>query len=83
MEKQMNIPQLRFPEFKGEWEKKRLGDIGEVRICKRIFNEETQPFGEIPFFKIGSFGKEPNAFTSRELYVIIKEIFISYNLGIY
>jgi type I restriction enzyme, S subunit len=27
MEKQMNIPQLRFPEFKGEWEKKKLQEI--------------------------------------------------------
>ena len=29
MQKQNNIPQLRFPEFKGEWEKKQLGDISE------------------------------------------------------
>jgi type I restriction enzyme, S subunit len=29
MEKQMNIPQLRFPEFKGEWEKKKLGEISD------------------------------------------------------
>jgi len=27
MEKQMKEPKLRFPEFKGEWEKKKLGDI--------------------------------------------------------
>lgn len=27
MEKQTNIPALRFPEFKGEWEKKKLGKI--------------------------------------------------------
>jgi len=25
-----NIPKLRFPEFKGEWEKKKLGDIGDI-----------------------------------------------------
>lgn len=29
MEKQKNIPQLRFPEFKGEWEKVKLGDVAE------------------------------------------------------
>ena len=28
MEKQKNIPQLRFPEFDSEWDKKRLGDLG-------------------------------------------------------
>ncbi len=71
----MNIPQLRFPEFKDEWEMKRIGDIGDVKMCKRIFNEETQPFGEIPFFKIGSFGKEPDAFISKELYNDYKKRF--------
>ena len=29
MQKQNNIPQLRFPEFKGEWEKKKLGEVAE------------------------------------------------------
>jgi type I restriction enzyme, S subunit len=29
MQKQMNIPNLRFPEFKGEWEKKKLGEVAE------------------------------------------------------
>ncbi|MFZ1787226.1 MAG: restriction endonuclease subunit S [Saprospiraceae bacterium] len=29
MNKQKNIPSLRFPEFEGEWEKKKLGDIGD------------------------------------------------------
>ncbi len=63
-----NSPQLRFPEFEGAWEKRKLGEIGDVRMCKRIFNEETQPTGEIPFFKIGSFGREPDAYITRELY---------------
>jgi type I restriction enzyme, S subunit len=29
MSKQMNIPILRFPEFTGEWEKKKLGEVAE------------------------------------------------------
>lgn len=45
-----------------------LGDIGKVSMCKRIFREETSPVGEIPFYKIGTFGKEPDAFISKELY---------------
>jgi len=28
--KNKNIPQLRFPEFKGEWEKKKLGEVAEI-----------------------------------------------------
>jgi len=45
-----------------------LGDIGKVSMCKRIFREETSVVGDIPFYKIGTFGKEPDAFISRELY---------------
>jgi len=29
MEQQKNKPKLRFPEFKGEWESKKLGDLTE------------------------------------------------------
>ncbi len=50
------------------WEKKKLGDIAEIRMCKRVFADQTTPTGEIPFYKIGTFGKEPDAFISRELY---------------
>ena len=30
MEKQTNIPALRFPEFIGEWEKKKLGEVFSI-----------------------------------------------------
>jgi type I restriction enzyme S subunit len=30
MEKQMNMPKLRFPEFSEEWEKKKLGVILKI-----------------------------------------------------
>lgn len=30
MEKQKNIPQLRFPEFDGDWEKKKLGELSII-----------------------------------------------------
>jgi type I restriction enzyme S subunit len=56
-------------ENKGEdWEERKLGDIGKVSMCKRIFKEETKPEGEIPFYKIGTFGKEPDAFISTKVY---------------
>jgi type I restriction enzyme S subunit len=51
-----------------EWKKKKLGDIAEVRMCKRIFANQTTSTDEIPFYKIGTFGKEPDAFISRFLY---------------
>ena len=61
-------PRLRFQGFTGEWKNKTLGDLGRVEMCRRIFKEQTQPSGEIPFFKIGTFGQEPDAFISRELF---------------
>ena len=61
-------PRLRFAGFAGEWEEKTLGAFGKVEMCRRIFKEQTQPNGEIPFFKIGTFGQEPDAFISRELF---------------
>jgi len=45
-----------------------LNEIGKVSMCKRIFKNETKSSGDIPFYKIGTFGKEPNAFISQETY---------------
>ena len=59
---------LRFKGFAGEWKNKTLGDLGRVEMCRRIFKEQTKPSGEIPFFKIGTFGQEPDAFISSELF---------------
>ncbi|EGR4286686.1 restriction endonuclease subunit S [Vibrio cholerae] len=57
---------LSFEECEVEW--KTLGWVGEVRMCKRIMKNETSDIGDIPFFKIGTFGKEPNAFISRDVF---------------
>ena len=64
------LPQLRFPEFQDseEWEEKILSEIGEVLMCKRIFAEETKNEGEVPFFKIGTLGGNPDAYISKELF---------------
>lgn len=51
-----------------DWEILSLGDIGDVRMCKRILKHQTSSVGDIPFYKIGTFGKEPDAFISRELF---------------
>ncbi|KKF90397.1 hypothetical protein YA68_08580 [Lactococcus garvieae] len=50
-----------------------LGEIGEVRMCKRILKSQTSATGDVPFFKIGTFGKKPNAFISHELFEEYKE----------
>ena len=45
-----------------------LGDIGKVAMCKRIMKAETSPSGDVPFYKIGTFGKEPDAYISKAKY---------------
>ena len=49
-----------------QWPKVKLGEIGRVAMCKRVLNRETADTGEIPFFKIGTFGKKANAFITRD-----------------
>ncbi|WP_445722255.1 restriction endonuclease subunit S [Flavobacterium sp.] len=51
-----------------DWEEKTLGDIGKPSMCKRILKNQTLPSGDVPFYKIGTFGKKPNAFISQEIY---------------
>ena len=58
-----------------DWGVKCLGDLGEVKMCKRIFNHQTKTHGDIPFYKIGTFGKEPDAFISYDLYNNFKQKF--------
>ncbi len=66
-EKQL-VPSLRFKEFEGDWGKTKLGDIGKVSMCKRILKDQTSPNGDIPFYKIGTFGKQADAFIEKEIY---------------
>lgn len=62
------VPEWRFKGFSDAWEQRKLGDIGSVSMCRRIFKEQTSESGEIPFYKIGTFGGEADAFISRELF---------------
>ena len=50
-----------------------LGDIGKVCMCKRIMKAQTSSTGDVPFYKIGTFGKEPDAFISQELFEEYKQ----------
>ena len=63
-----NAPEIRFKGFTEAWEQRKLGEIGSVSMCRRIFKEQTSENGEIPFYKIGTFGGETDAFISRELF---------------
>ena len=53
-------------------EYKMLGDIGRVAMCKRILKNETSSENGVPFYKIGTFGKEADAYISYEKYIEYK-----------
>ena len=79
------LPALRFPEFrdKEKWVKTNLGSIGKPLMCKRIFKEQTTTSSEnaIPFFKIGTFGGEADAFIPIDLYNDFKSKYSFPNIG--
>lgn len=66
-------PKLRFANFESDWEQHKLGALGSVVMNKRIFKEQTSDDGDVPFYKIGTFGSEPDAYISYELFEEYKE----------
>ena len=58
-----------------QWRKVKLGEVGKISMCKRVFSFETSTESEIPFYKIGTFGKDADAFISRQLYEEYKSKF--------
>lgn len=68
-------PEIRFAGFADPWEQRKLGEFGSVAMCKRIYKEQTSEQGDVPFFKIGTFGANPDAFISNELFEDFKRIY--------
>ena len=60
------IPKIRFKHFGDGWKSDKLGNLGTVAMNKRIFKEETSEVGEVPFYKIGTFGGKPDSFITRD-----------------
>ena len=75
------VPELRFAGFADDWELRKLGEVGTVAMCRRIFKEQTSEHGEIPFYKIGTFGGPPDAFIARELFEEFKDKYSYPNIG--
>ena len=53
----------------------KMGEIGDICMCKRIMKEQTNTISGVPFYKIGTFGKSADAYISRELYEDYKNRF--------
>ncbi|OUS03063.1 hypothetical protein A9Q81_08190 [Gammaproteobacteria bacterium 42_54_T18] len=68
MSVEKEVPEIRFKGFKDEWNTLTLGELGSVATNKRIFIHQTSLIGDVPFYKIGTFGREPKLFISQELF---------------
>ena len=68
MTENRKAPKLRFKGFTDAWEQRKLGEVGSVSMCRRIFKEQTSESGDIPFYKIGTFGGQADSFISEELF---------------
>ncbi len=66
-------PRIRFAGFDDDWEQRKLGDVGSVSMCHRVFKEQTSDSGDIPFYKIGTFGEQAEAYISNELFTEYKK----------
>ena len=74
-------PELRFPGFTDAWEQCKLGSLAAVEMNKRIFKEQTTTKGDIPFYKIGTFGSDADSFISRDLFEEYKNKYPYPNIG--
>ena len=52
-----------------------MGEIGRVAMCKRIMKSETNKESGVPFYKIGTFGKDADAFINKETFEIYKSMY--------
>ena len=59
---------MRFKGFTDKWKQEKLGNIATVEMNKRIYKNQTNEKGEIPFYKIGTFGKKADSFISNKLF---------------
>ena len=75
------VPNLRFKDFTDDWEQRKLGELGSVQMNKRIFKNQTSESGDVPFYKIGTFGKKADAYISNSLYQDYKEKYPYPNKG--
>ncbi len=61
-----------YPE---NWIPMKLKDLGCIQMCRRIFQSQTKAYGEIPFYKISTFGDKADSYISEELYKRYKMLY--------
>lgn len=61
--------------YPSDWKAVQLKDIGYIQMCRRVFQDQTKKSGQIPFYKIGTFGGDADAYISRELFEHFKKMY--------
>ena len=56
-----------------DWEVRTLGEIGDPLMCKRILKSQTKECGDVPFYKIGTFGDKPDAYIDRSVFEYFRD----------
>ena len=69
---ELNVPVIRFRGFTEPWELRTFGYYGNISMCKRVMKYQTTEKGEVPFYKIGTFGHIADAYISKELFDNLK-----------
>lgn len=79
----MNIPKIRFKGFEDTWKNDKIGNIGSVLMCKRIFKSQTTSIGDIPFIK-SVLSVQQQMLLSLKIYLMnIKQDLVIHNMGIF
>ena len=68
-------PKRRFKGFTDDWEQLKIGEIGSVQTCKRIFKEQTSISGDIPFYKNGTLGLPADSYISKDVFDKFKKLY--------
>ena len=66
---------IRLWQYVFGYTKIKISDVGKICMCKRIMKSETSDQGDIPFYKIGTFGGLANAYISRETFEKYKSMY--------
>lgn len=69
---ELNVPVIRFRGFTEPWELRTFGYYGNISMCNRVMKYQTTEKGEVPFYKIGTFGHIADAYISKELFDKLK-----------
>lgn len=74
--KGQKVPEKRFPGFSGDWEQRKLGDIGKARSGVGFPGAEQGGVTGIPFFKVSdmNLGGNENEMTVANNYVTAEQI---------